>query len=166
MTGLDTSKNIILWCIVHSTRGVFRRRLGDGSGCGARGREVTRLTHSGDPGAPSPATRSGCQELAEGLRPYAAECPKHGPGVSTNAAAERALVVPPPEWSAVRRGRRSQGVRRALPAWLRRRLAHAANRKRLAALHLPSFFEGMGSANLGAFRPRECDVLFEIRIRE
>jgi hypothetical protein len=43
---------------------------------------------------------------------------KHGPGVSTNAAAERALRAPPPEWSAVRRGRRF--------TWRPPRLASAA----------------------------------------
>jgi hypothetical protein len=130
--------------ITCSLRGVFRRRSRDGAGAAPAGR-LYASRHSGDLGAPPPATRSGCQELAEGLRPQGvlfprAECPKRGPGVSINAAAGRAFSVPP---ATVERREAWALIARRPPRLAS--VASAASRTRrhwmrLAALHAPSYW--------------------------
>jgi hypothetical protein len=119
----------------------------------------------GTPGLRPPATRSGCQELAEGAaRSFAlAEARSRGiykrrggTGVTrTPARVERreawALIARrPPRFASV-----ASAASRTRRHWMR-----------LPALHVPSFFDGDGPASLGAFRPRERGRLFDIRIRK
>jgi hypothetical protein len=167
VVALDTIKNIILV----SQRPLHEGRLPEASWRWERMRRprvwLYASRHSGDLGTPSPATRSGCQELAEGLRLQGvsfprAECPKRGPGVSTNAAAERAFSVPP---ATVERREAWALIARRPPRLAS--VASAASRTRrhwmrLAALHVPSLFEGRIGTPRGAFTRENADGCLKI----